>query len=127
MTAYEQVAMAAADEAIVITLAEQEGGGGRSRSGDGVGEGGPTNVLGLEEIGAGTGRRPRPHVDGHAVGAAPEVDHVKAGPSEQAPDGHDGLDDLSLRLARVPCSPLYQRHVSPDHELAALLTRPRPG
>jgi len=33
------------------------------------------------------------------------------------------LLDLSLRLSRVPCSPLYKRHVSPDRELAALLAR----
>ena len=31
------------------------------------------------------------------------------------------LLDLSLRLSTVPCGPLYARHVSPDHELAALL------
>lgn len=31
------------------------------------------------------------------------------------------LLDLSLRLARTPCGPLYQRHVSPDRELAAVL------
>ena len=31
------------------------------------------------------------------------------------------LLDLSLRLSRVPCSPLYKRHISPDRELAALL------
>ncbi len=36
---------------------------------------------------------------------------------------HPELDllDLSLRLSRVPCSPLYKRHISPDRELAALL------
>jgi hypothetical protein len=28
---------------------------------------------------------------------------------------------LSLRLAGTPCGPLYQRHVSPDRELAALV------
>lgn len=31
------------------------------------------------------------------------------------------LRDLSLRLADVPCSPLYRRHVKPRHELAATL------
>ena len=32
-----------------------------------------------------------------------------------------GLDltQLSVDLARTPCSPLYKRHVSPDRELAA--------
>ncbi|MFA1546158.1 DUF6933 domain-containing protein [Actinomadura chokoriensis] len=34
-----------------------------------------------------------------------------------APDLHA----LSMRLATTPCSPLYKRHVRPDHELAALL------
>ncbi|MER5336791.1 hypothetical protein [Micromonospora sp. NPDC002717] len=29
------------------------------------------------------------------------------------------LVDLAMRLAATPCSPLYQRHVSPDRELAA--------
>jgi hypothetical protein len=34
---------------------------------------------------------------------------------------------LSLRLATVPCGPLYKRHVSPDRELRALVARtPRP-
>jgi hypothetical protein len=28
---------------------------------------------------------------------------------------------LAKRLANTPCSPLYQRHVNPDRELAALL------
>jgi hypothetical protein len=29
---------------------------------------------------------------------------------------------LSIRLAGTPCGPFYKRHVSPDRELAALLT-----
>jgi hypothetical protein len=35
-----------------------------------------------------------------------------------------GLDllELSLRLAKTPCGPLYKRHISPDRELAALLS-----
>jgi hypothetical protein len=33
------------------------------------------------------------------------------------------LLDLSLRLSRVPCSPLYKRHISPDRELAALFAQ----
>lgn len=28
---------------------------------------------------------------------------------------------LSMRLATTPCGPLYQRHISPDRELAAFL------
>lgn len=31
------------------------------------------------------------------------------------------LVDLALRLSTTPCSPLYQRHVSPDRELAAFV------
>lgn len=31
------------------------------------------------------------------------------------------LVELALWLARTPCGPLYQRHVSPDRELAALV------
>ena len=40
-----------------------------------------------------------------------------------AADG-GGLDlfELSLRLAKTPCGPLYKRNVSPDRELAALLS-----
>jgi hypothetical protein len=41
------------------------------------------------------------------------------------PTGAHDLDELSLRLARVPCSPLYKRHISPDRELAVLLTDAR--
>lgn len=33
----------------------------------------------------------------------------------------DDLMRLSARLATTPCGPLYQRHVSPDRELAALV------
>lgn len=35
-------------------------------------------------------------------------------------DAHDLLS-LSMRLAETPCGPLYQRHVSPDRELAAIV------
>ena len=35
-------------------------------------------------------------------------------------DDHDLLR-LSLRLAEIPCGPLYSRHVSPDRELAAFV------
>ena len=31
---------------------------------------------------------------------------------------------LSMRLATTPCGPLFQRHVSPDRELAALIAGP---
>jgi hypothetical protein len=34
---------------------------------------------------------------------------------------------LAVRLAAAPCGPLYKRHISPDHELAALVAaRTRP-
>jgi hypothetical protein len=33
----------------------------------------------------------------------------------------DGLVALSVRLAETPMSPLYKRHISPDHELKALV------
>jgi hypothetical protein len=39
-------------------------------------------------------------------------------PDRSEPD----LVDLALRLARAPCGPLYRRHISPDRELAALLS-----
>jgi hypothetical protein len=35
-------------------------------------------------------------------------------------DGQE-LPELAARLARVPCGPLYKRHVSPDREFNALL------
>ena len=34
-----------------------------------------------------------------------------------------GLLRLSVELAETPCGPLYQRHVSPDRELHAVLAR----
>ena len=36
-------------------------------------------------------------------------------------DDHDLLS-LSLRLAETPCGPLYKRHISPDRELAAIVS-----
>lgn len=36
------------------------------------------------------------------------------------------LLELSLRLARTPCSPLYNRQVSLDRELAAFLSNQDP-
>jgi hypothetical protein len=41
----------------------------------------------------------------------------------RVPPAEPDLITLALRLARTPCGPLYNRHVSPDRELAALLTR----
>jgi hypothetical protein len=37
-------------------------------------------------------------------------------------DGETDPLSLSLRLAMTPCGPLYERHVSPDRELAALVS-----
>jgi len=39
---------------------------------------------------------------------------------EGSNDAYDPLA-LSLRLANVPCGPLYRSHVSPDHELRAFV------
>lgn len=36
-------------------------------------------------------------------------------------DADPDLLALSLRLAETPCGPLYQRHISPDRELAAFV------
>jgi hypothetical protein len=37
-------------------------------------------------------------------------------------DVESDLLALSMRLAETPCGPLYKRHISPDRELAALVT-----
>jgi hypothetical protein len=37
-------------------------------------------------------------------------------------DGESNLLALSMRLAETPCGPLCKRHISPDRELAALVT-----
>lgn len=37
-------------------------------------------------------------------------------------DGDSDVLALSMRLAETPCGPLYNRHISPDRELAALVT-----
>lgn len=48
------------------------------------------------------------------------------GEAYRSKDGVHDLVALSLRLAETPCGPLYERHVSPDRELAALAAQ-RPG
>ena len=40
-------------------------------------------------------------------------------------DNERALLRLSIRLAAVPCGPLYSRQGSPDRELAAFLGKPR--
>jgi hypothetical protein len=64
-----------------------------------------------------------PTVSRSIVGVMNEFTHLAG--IWRNPTGADDLDELSLRLARVPCSPLYKRHISPDRELAALLTDAR--
>lgn len=53
------------------------------------------------------------------VGIMNEFAHL--GDVWRSPDGGDDLVALSLRLATVPCSPLYGSGVSPDRELIAYL------
>ena len=36
-------------------------------------------------------------------------------------DDESDLLALSMRLAETPCGPLYEQHISPDRELAALV------
>lgn len=42
--------------------------------------------------------------------------------ADRQSDGEPDLLGLSVRLAETPCGPLYKRHISPDRELAALLS-----
>ncbi len=42
--------------------------------------------------------------------------------AHRTPQEDTDLLDLSLTLSRTPCSPLYNRHVSPDREVTALLS-----
>ena len=39
--------------------------------------------------------------------------------------GQPDLMRVSMRLATTPCGPLFQRHISPDRELAALIAEPQ--
>jgi hypothetical protein len=41
-------------------------------------------------------------------------------------EGIDGLDELSVRLARTPCGPLSATHVFPDRALTAAFEEPPP-
>jgi hypothetical protein len=52
------------------------------------------------------------------VGIMNEFGHLADAWRQAEPD----LVALARRLAAAPCGPLYQRHVSPDRELAALVT-----
>src|SRR3954451_14071343 len=51
------------------------------------------------------------------VGVLNEFAHLAEIDRAEKPD----LLRLSMRLATTPCGPLFQRHVSPDRELAALI------
>nr|WP_193345671.1 hypothetical protein [Blastococcus saxobsidens] len=51
------------------------------------------------------------------VGVMNEFTHLADLDRAEQPD----LMRLSMRLAMTPCGPLYQRHISPDRELAALI------
>lgn len=41
----------------------------------------------------------------------------------RVPHTEPDLITLALRLAKTPCGPLYDRHLSPDRELVALVTQ----
>ena len=46
---------------------------------------------------------------------------ARLGAYDHPVNGVPDLLGLSLRLAEIPCGPLYSRHVSPDRELAAFV------
>jgi hypothetical protein len=50
-----------------------------------------------------------------------DVHRADVGRSDIGRADADGLLELSLQLAGTPLGPLYQQHVSPDRELAALV------
>ncbi|WP_299038726.1 DUF6933 domain-containing protein [uncultured Pseudokineococcus sp.] len=58
-----------------------------------------------------------PTANRSVVGVVTELAYL-AGPGTT---GQQELLDLSLQLATAPLGPLFQRHVSPDRELAALV------
>ncbi len=60
--------------------------------------------------------------DRRLTGMLTEFAFLATAHRHDAPD----LDALSARLAKTPCGPLYQGHVSPDRELAALIDSLRP-
>jgi hypothetical protein len=51
------------------------------------------------------------------VGTMNEFTYLSDAWRQDEPD----LLALAVRLAATPCGPLYQRHISPDRELAALV------
>lgn len=57
------------------------------------------------------------------VGVLNEFSHL--GDVHSHDQGPPTVLDLSLRLSKTPCSPLYKSHGSPDRALSALLSERR--
>lgn len=64
--------------------------------------------------------RGAPTANRSLVGVMNEFAFLAGAHRAERPD----LMRLSQRLATTPCGPLFQRHISPDRELAALITGP---
>ena len=60
-----------------------------------------------------------PTVSRSLVGSMNEFRYLASAQRAGRPDPN--LIELSVRLSRTPCGPLYGRHVSPDRELLALV------
>jgi hypothetical protein len=54
------------------------------------------------------------------VGIMNEFTYLAEAHKQNRPE--PSLLELSLRLSRTPCGPLYKRHISPERELAAFLS-----
>ena len=65
----------------------------------------------------GLNHRLAPTANRSLVGAMNELAFLADAHRAEEPN----LLSLSMRLATTPCGPLYQRHISPDRELAALI------
>lgn len=61
--------------------------------------------------------RVAPTADRQVVGSTNEFVFLAGHYRGQTPDLHE----LSMRLAHVPCGPLFRRHTYPDRELASLV------
>ncbi len=60
-----------------------------------------------------------PTANRSVVGIMNEFSHLAE--AHRSQDRDPDLLDLSLRLSRTPCGPLYGKNISPDRELAAAL------
>jgi len=60
-----------------------------------------------------------PTIDRSVVGSMNDFAFLADHRRNDTPD----LEGLSKALAHVPCGPLYKRHVYPDAELAALVSK----